>query len=495
MSGDSANQPTAALRRMFAAALATCAPDILLRREIRIDDGILYAGSGREPALAAGADAEMSAAHTQIYELRRYRSILVISLGKAAASMLHSLAGLWPVDIAARAILCAPPAPASPNAPVAPPLDAEPRAVGAGLKPAHTLFSPEVYLGGHPEPNAGSLAAARALLHAVAGIKPPGLVIYLVSGGGSAIVEAPLDADLTLDDLRATYRALVTGGAPIDEMNVIRRHLSAIKGGRLAAAVPPGIEQLSLILSDVPPARPEIVFSTVSSGPTSPDPSTVEDCYRIHARHRFAFPPAVERLFRERRLAETPARFHGMRAQWVLLGDNAAACAALAEAARREGYDPVVDAAADEWEYRRAAEYLLSRFRQLRAERPRVCLIAGGEVLVKVESSSAGRPPDVGDPAVAGAGGRNQQFALFCATRIAGDSIAVLSAATDGVDGNSAAAGAAVDGGTTARARGAGFDAVQALQQFNAAPLLAAAGDAILIGPSGNNLRDLRALV
>ena len=131
--------------------------------------------------------------------------------------------------------------------------------------------------------------------------------------------------------------------------------------------------------------------------------------------------------------------------------------------------------------FERAAEYLLKRLRELREESPRVCLISGGEVTVKVTNG--------------GIGGRNQQFALSCAGKIAGENITVLSAGTDGIDGNSPAAGAVADGSTVTRAQSSGLEALAALEKFNAYPFFSALGDAVETGPTGNNLRDLRILL
>jgi hydroxypyruvate reductase len=140
-----------------------------------------------------------------------------------------------------------------------------------------------------------------------------------------------------------------------------------------------------------------------------------------------------------------------------------------------------VDNSCDDWDYERASEFLLKRLRELRKESAPVCLISGGEVTVKVTNG--------------GIGGRNQQFALTCAAKIAGENITVLSAGTDGVDGNSPAAGAVVDGCTAERAQSKGLDAGAALKKFDAYPLFHALGDAIETGPTGNNLRDLRILL
>ncbi len=150
-------------------------------------------------------------------------------------------------------------------------------------------------------------------------------------------------------------------------------------------------------------------------------------------------------------------------------------------AAEAAGFVVRVDNSCDDWDYERAAEYLLTRLRDLKKEFGRVCLISGGEVTVKVTNG--------------GMGGRNQQFALACATKISGESVTVLSAGTDGIDGNSPAAGALADGMTLERARVRGLEAGIALERFDAYPFFQALGDAIETGPTGNNLRDLRILM
>ena len=195
------------------------------------------------------------------------------------------------------------------------------------------------------------------------------------------------------------------------------------------------------------------------------------------------FPQSTRELFERHALDETPKSddpaFH--RARWWTVLSNQSAIDEASVAAERAGFIVHVDNSCDDWDYARAADYLLQRVRELRKQFSPVCLISGGEVTVKVADG--------------GVGGRNQQFALACAEKIAGENIMVLSAGTDGVDGNSPAAGAVVDGTTLERARGRRLDARAALAKFDAYPFFAALGDAIEIGPTGNNLRDLRILL
>jgi hydroxypyruvate reductase len=334
------------------------------------------------------------------------------------------------------------------------------------------------FLGGHPVPNAESVRAAEAMLKSLRGLEESALAIFLLSGGGSAMAERPLDDEISLDDLIATYRSLVHGGAPIREINAIRKHLSAIKGGRLARAAYPA-KQASIMVSDVPDGTPD----ALASGPTMPDSTTAEDCYRIANEYGLLeqFPPLVRELFERRALEETPkaddAEFVGAR--WRTVLSNRSVIEAASAAAVEAGFRVEVDNSCDDWDYARAAQYLLQRARELRKDGRQVCLVSGGEVTVTVKHGG-------------GVGGRNQQFVLACASEIAGENITVLSAGTDGIDGNSPAAGAVGDG--TSIARAAALDAEKHLDSFDAFPFFSSLGDAIVIGPTGNNLLDLRLL-
>jgi hydroxypyruvate reductase len=331
-------------------------------------------------------------------------------------------------------------------------------------------------------PNGESIQAASAILKLLQAQTAASLVIFLLSGGASSIVEKPIDDEISLDDLIATYRALVHSGAPISEINAIRKHLSAVKGGRLAQAAFPA-QQVSLLVSDVPDATPD----ALASGPTMPDSTTAEDCYRIAQKYGLLnegqFPYSTRELYERHALDETPKSddqaFY--RSRWWTVLSNGTAVAEAKAAAERAGFVVHVDNTCDDWDYERGANYLLKRLRELRKEFAGVCLISGGEVTVKVTNG--------------GIGGRNQQFALACATKIAGENITVLSAGTDGIDGNSPAAGAVVDGSTLHRAQSRGVEPASALEKFDAYLFFKALGDAIGTGPTGNNLRDVRILL
>ena len=387
-----------------------------------------------------------------LYDLDSYSRVLVFSIGKAA----HTMAAALEAQVGSR-------------------LEG---IVASSVPPAYQVRGFRYFQGGHPTPTAESLHAADAILKSLNSLNAASLVIFMLSGGGSSIVETPMDDEITFPDLAATYRVLVHSGAPISEINAIRKHLSAVKGGRLAQAAYPG-QQVSILVSDVPDATPD----ALASGPTMPDSTSIADCERIVARYGLLgqFPKSVADIFHQHVLEETPKSDDPafVRARWWTVLSNKVAVEQATIAAARAGFAVEVDTSCDDWDYEKAADYLVRRVRELRKSDSRVCLISGGEVTVNVRNG--------------GTGGRNQQFALSCAEKIAGEDITVLSAGTDGIDGNSPAAGAVVDGTTLQRA---GQNAVpSALAGFNAYPLFEALGDAVMTGPTGNNLRDLRILL
>jgi len=359
--------------------------------------------------------------------------------------------------------------------------------VASSVEPASQVRGLRYFRGGHPTPTAESIHAADAILKSLISLDAASLAIFMISGGGSSIVEKPVvtlkdtlkDDEISLPDLVATYRTLVHSGAPIAEINAIRKHLSAVKGGRLALAAYPA-QQVSILVSDVPDDTPD----ALASGPTMPDSTSIHDCERIAAKYNLIdqFPKCVADIFRQHALDETPKSDDPafVRARWWTVLSNKVAIDEAAVAATRAGFAVEVDNSCDDWPYDKAAVHLLNRLRELRRTVSRVCLISGGEVTVAVRNG--------------GIGGRNQQFALACAEQISGHDITVLSAGTDGIDGNSPAAGAVVDGGTIARA--GSVEAVRhAVSGFNAYPLFDALGDTVVTGPTGNNLRDLRILL
>jgi glycerate 2-kinase len=385
--------------------------------------------------------------------LAQYERIYAVALGKAALPMLETLHARLPRSLAG-GVCCAP------------------------VLPSERISGVEYYAGGHPLPNQDSFSSACAALRLVRQTSPQDLVFFLVSGGGSAMFELPLDPHISLEETRALYQALVGSGATIAEINTVRKHFSAVKGGRLAAAAGQAAK-FSLLVADVAPRY----LDALASGPTLPDSSTVAECREIIDRYglRERFTPGVRAFFDHPDLPETPALFGGP-VETLLSSDDL--IDASSRVARSLGYEVVVDNSCDDWDYADASRYLLERFHRLRSEHPRLCLLSGGEVTVRL-----GREH--------GAGGRNQQFALACALALAGadSSLVVLSAGSDGIDGNSDAAGAVADPTTVSRGQALGIDAASALARFDAYPLFAALGDTLVTGPTHNNLRDLRILL
>jgi hydroxypyruvate reductase len=397
-----------------------------------------------------------------------FKEIYVIAFGKAALTMLDALLERLPPKMHLHGVCSGRDLPKKRN--------------------RHIRY----FAGGHPLPNEDSLAAARAALALLKHAKKSTFIFFLISGGGSAMLELPLDRKISLDDTIAFHETLVSSGATITEINTVRKYFSAVKGGRLALAAPEA-EKLSLLLADVPLKD----LAAVASSPTLPDYSTMAECAEILERFHLLekFPPAVreyfENLMTNARSAAQPQDEHKdaaaafQHAQFDTLLSNHDFVNAARDHAQRLGYKVVIDNTCDDWDYVEAAKYLLARFHELRGEYQRVCLLSSGEVTVNLSKHP-------------GCGGRNQQFALQCAldlARFENEPLVVLSAGSDGIDGNSPAAGAIADTTTIARARSYNFDPATTLARFDACTLFTSLGDTIVTGPTGNNLRDLRILI
>jgi glycerate 2-kinase len=333
--------------------------------------------------------------------------------------------------------------------------------------------------GGHPYPDHGSLAGAQAALDLVSGLSENDLVLFLVSGGGSALFEMPLDPDVTLADLVELNRVLVTSDLRIEEINVLRKHLSAVKGGRLALRAWPA-RQLTIFISDVPEQYP----SMVASGPTMPDESTAGEAFDIVERHKLLakLPARMRKRFEARALEETPkpADEHFSKSDYFCVLSNRDALEAARASAEKLGFTCEIATEAVEGDYRSVAVANLAALDALtRAYRDRpVCLLAGGEVTCPVTGS--------------GAGGRNQAYVLYAAQKIAGQMRVVLSAGTDGKDGNSPACGAVADGQTVSRARGRGLEPERYLAESDSYHFFCSLGDTLDTGFTDNNVRDVR---
>ncbi len=333
----------------------------------------------------------------------------------------------------------------------------------------------------HPVPDANSEAAARAILEAVRGLGPDDLVIGLISGGGSALMALPAPG-LTLADKQAVNRALLRSGADIGEINCVRKHLSAIKGGRLAAAAFPA-RVVTLAISDVPGDDPAVI----ASGPTVPDPTTFAEARSILVKYGIAQPAAViAHLVRGEEETPKPGDLRLARAEFRLVATPQRSLEAAAEVAERAGIRPVILSDAIEGEAREVAKVIAAIARQVRRRgqpvRPPCVLLSGGETTVTVR----------GD----GKGGRNVEFLLALAVALAGEpGIFAVAGDTDGIDGAEEVAGALVRPDSLERAARAGLDAKAMLARNDAHPFFATLGDQLVSGPTLTNVNDFRAVL
>ncbi|MGY6710123.1 MAG: glycerate kinase type-2 family protein [Rhizobiaceae bacterium] len=340
----------------------------------------------------------------------------------------------------------------------------------------------EIIEAAHPVPDAAGLEASRRLFEAVEGLTEDDLVVALISGGGSALLPAPPEG-MSLEDEIAVNEALLASGAPISAMNTVRKHLSTIKGGRLALAAHPA-RVVSLIVSDIPGDNPAFV----ASGPTVPDPATRQDAAAIVEAYGMKLPEAALRhLSSPASEAPDPAdpRFAGHDIH--IVASAAVSLEAAAEEARRQGIEAVILSDAMEGEAREVASVHAAIAREIatrdRPFRKPALLLSGGETTVTIRDKG-------------GKGGRNTEFLLAFALAIDGiEGIHAFAADTDGIDGSEDNAGAFADGMTAARLRAAGLDPRALLSRHDAWRAFHAIGDLFVPGPTGTNVNDLRAVL
>ena len=339
----------------------------------------------------------------------------------------------------------------------------------------------EVVEAAHPAPDAAGQRAAARILDAVSGLSAEDLVLVLLSGGGSALLAAPMDG-ITLEQKRAVTEALLACGAGIGDINCVRKHLSAIKGGRLALAAAPA-RVLTLAISDVPGDD----LSTIASGPTVPDPTTCAEALDIVRRHAIVLPGAADRALRSG-AAETPkAGADGFaRGEAHVIATAQAALAAAAAAARAQGIAPLVLGDAIEGEAREAARVLGGIALSCAAHGVPLAtpcvLLSGGETTVTVRGG--------------GRGGRNAEFLLGLVLALAGHRrIHAIACDTDGIDGTQDNAGALLLPDTAARAAAAGIDLRARLAENDAYSVFEALGDLVITGPTRTNVNDFRAIL
>lgn len=339
----------------------------------------------------------------------------------------------------------------------------------------------EVVEASHPVPDAAGQQAARRVLEMVRGLSADDLVLCLISGGGSALLSLPAPG-VTLEEKRAVTSALLKSGATITEMNCVRKHLSAIKGGRLAAAASPA-RVVTLAISDVPGDD----LSVIASGPTVPDPSTFADARSVLAKYAITPPEPVARLLAEA-AEETPKPGDPRlsRASATLVASPQECLEAAATVAIANGWLPLLLGDAIEGEAREVARVMAGIARSVKRHHhpvpPPCVLISGGETTVTVRGK--------------GRGGRNAEFLLALAVELAGEAgIHAIACDTDGIDGSEDNAGAAVDPGTLARAEALGLNAKAMLADNDAYTLFAALGDLVVTGPTLTNVNDFRAVL
>lgn len=344
----------------------------------------------------------------------------------------------------------------------------------------------EVVTAGHPHPDNAGEAAGRRIVSLARACDERTLLLLLVSGGGSALLSVPAKG-ITLEEKRITAQLLMEAGADIHELNTVRKHLSAVKGGQLARLAFPA-HVISLVISDVPGDRLDVI----ASGPVVADPTMFNDAWAVLERFSLTerVPPAVRLRLKQGRVgtvAETPKPGDPLfaRVESIIAASNSDALSAAAAAARLLGQDVNIRREAVAGEAREAGKQLAREALRVRSSLyagQRVCLLSGGETTVTVQGN--------------GRGGRNQELALSFALEIAGTpGISLLSAGTDGIDGPTDAAGAMVDGETVNLARRAGLDPLSHLAANDAYPLLDRCGALLKIGPTGTNVMDVQVIL
>lgn len=422
---------------IFRAALNAADPRAAVRRTLRREGGRLSVGA-------------------RTYDLAQIRRVFVVGFGKASGAMGQAVEEVLGDRIESGWISVK-------------------YGHGAPLRKIH------LHEAGHPLPDDNSLLGARRILELLDQTGTDDLVICLISGGGSAILELPV-AGVSLEDLRTLTDVLLRSGATINQVNTLRKHISQVKGGQLARRSRAPI--VSLILSDVIGSP----LDTIASGPTAPDATTFADALRIVEQRgvRAQLPASIVRHLERggREIPDTPkvgdTAFE--RVQNVVIADNSIACEAALRAARDRGFNALLLSTYVQGEAREVAKVLAAIAKEIAASEHPVarpaCVVAGGETTVTVR----------GD----GKGGRNQELALAAAIELADmEDVLILSAGTDGTDGPTDAAGAIADGSTLKRAAEKGLDARLFLARNDAYHLFEPLGDLITTGPTNTNVNDV----
>ncbi len=427
--------------RAVKAAISGANPEMLMKQKLRLNGSILRAGG-------------------KSFDLSSYRRVIVIGGGKASVGMVSGLARVMRKWITSGVV----------NAP----RYERSRSPAAGIE-----FCPST----HPLPSQAGVDGVKRMLSLVGTTTKKDLIVCLISGGASSMMPLPVQG-ITLSDKSTITKLMLAGGACINEVNTVRRHLSSIKGGRLAETLSPATI-LTLILSDVIGNKLE----DIGSGPTAPDPSTYADARRVVEKYRVwkKAPDSVRQVITDGlqgRLKETakPGSKVFRRISNIIIGDNSAACKAAAESLRRDGYRVKSLTHRFQGEARLAGLFVSSILRTIDTgksslRRP-AAFVMGGETTVAVKGK--------------GKGGRNQELVLAASLGIDQMTrVLTASVGTDGVDGNSDAAGAFADGTSVQRAKSFGIDPEKFLKNNNSYNYFRKLGDLIRTGPTGTNVNDI----
>ena len=393
--------------------------------------------------------------------------VLLVSFGKASSLMAKAASDHLPAGVPVRGIA----------------LTKYGHAEGVSL-PAHI----ETYEAGHPIPDEAGLLAAQKILELLSGTDERTLALFLLSGGGSALLVSPQEG-MSLADKQGVTGLLLKAGASIDELNTVRKHLSRVKGGRLAQAAYPA-RGMSLILSDVIGDRLDVI----ASGPTSADPSTFGDAISVLEKYGLseAVPARAMDVLRrglEGAVPETPKPGGGLFDNFenIIVGSNKLAAETAKRRAEELGYSAVVMSTKVEGEARDVAGWFASRAKEMKGalaakKMGEMCLIFGGETTVTVKGS--------------GLGGRNTELALAFAMAVEGtDGVTLLSGGTDGNDGPTDAAGAVVNGSTIKVARSKGLDPQAYLDRNDSYHFFKETDELLITGPTGTNVMDLQIIL
>jgi glycerate 2-kinase len=426
---------------IFNASLKAVDPIIAVKKHLSLDGDVLQVGK-------------------RSYDLSNYTHIYVIGCGKAAASMSYALEDILQNRINGGII---------------------------NVKYGHTkdLNYIKINEAGHPIPNEAGVEGTEEILALLHGLRGNDLVIFVLSGGGSALLPLPKDG-ISLEEKQRVTKVLLDSGASIDEINTLRKHISQVKGGQLARVAYPATS-ISLLLSDVVGDRKDVI----ASGPTVPDESTFGDCMSIVEKYNLKLPGSVMNLIKKGvngEIEETPKAgdpifvktFH------ILLASNIMALKAAEQKAKDLGYNALILSSAIEGETKEVAKVHTAIAKEIPASGNPIskpaCIISGGETTVTITGN--------------GLGGRNQEFVLVSATEIAGMSdTVILSCGTDGTDGPTDAAGALADGLTIQRAEKLGMQAREYLWNNDSYHFFEKLDDLIKTGPTNTNVMDVRLLL